>query len=1565
MDRSTSSFDARRGSLFTVHRSLFVVWFALACSLFASGAFAVRPCSINWYDEFTYGQPTRALNGNGGWTGSATTEILAWDNWCCTIVGGSGSVDASKTGLNYYGSGSVVWVHTAIVGYNDNSNTMWNIWIDDESGRNHACLSGSDNLLVGKSGGNTTAGKSLTDRAGHDIDIEINTAVHTAEFYADGVSLGQLSYPNGQSAKVDRIRFERVDSPAAAGAMLLIGELYMGEGDIVPPTTPRAPFRPLSWRPITDVTFAWPPASDACRGVADYHVQVGTSPGSVNVADAWIGNTTSYSFTGVSGATYYCRVRARDNAGNESGWSDTGSSAAMAPPPVLQVDGEPFFPIGYYTSTAPSSVEGARDYLLTQHAQGMNTALSCYSIWCCGESYMVNEVEGAALADMKVAMEVHRYAVRGDPGYPPSLIDSQVDLLKNYPNFLGWYLIDEPEVQGMTPSALQEKYDQVKTRDPNHSIWVVHYAYPPLNPPRPALTYLAAEPPPYTDALMTDTYPVSYGTAEFAGALWWVASESKAHTDMAVSYGKQAYLNVPQVQGYQDFGTRLPTYPEQRYLSYAPVVFGSRGLLFWMYEAFSTPEHQENVVGPIAREISQLIPAILSNSTAISATSDHDADTTGNGIPDVAYMFGEDDRGGFLIAVNNTTNSFPVTIELSGQIFADVYDCSSTSVPVEFENRGAPIQARDFPNAWTLTDTFTPYDINVYRLYDTDAAVSIDLGSPDMTDGITNPQPPDGDTTPINQDGINCRRNLDPSGSPADAGFYFAVSDSFAFEGGNPDLYISIDYYDTGSGTLELTYDAADLAYKSAGAVALTGSGDWKQYVWHVTDAYFGNRQSGGSDFSILGPAGSVFYLDRVRVSENDPGSPVAVASCSPRTGSAPLTVDFDGSRSYDPDGTIVSYEWDFDGDGATDAVGANVQRVYSANGTWVASLRVTDNQGLTGVRRIPIAVGAPSAVPPAPVSAFSVSVAQGRATLTWTNPSDCDLAGVTIRAATGAYPASPTDGLLVCDRPAAPGAADSYSYNLFDNVQWYYAAFAYDQIPSYSAPAFASASSCVSIWLNEDFDSYVNGDLGGQGSWTTTGSVSARVVAGLPQGRPGQGVLMDEVAAGGAAIANEISFPPRGQGYYYLSLDMAQNSAGASGAAIGYVTFFASDSSTEIAKLHIQKSRLMLQYGSGTYAIISTSVVNNTWYTVRIGFDANTRKLDVWLNDQAKGTGFAWKGTGTDFARIVISSSSAGVNPQQVYIDNLKLEPRPNTPSAVRDDGAYTPSLSKLHFSFDPVICQGQYKYAIGTTPGGVNVRNWTGCGLSTDVLASGLLLSDNQIYYVSVQAETGHGASGSIKTSNGITVAPAVSIQQAKSLSDGGPPSDTKSLRGKVVSAAFDGFFYVKETGRHYGMRVVSSASVTTGDEVDVCGVMKGSGAERFLDAAGNAVIKTTPGPEAPAPIVLASSAVGGVDLNPLAPGVVAGVGPNNVGSLVRVFGKVTQRRTTDPKYFYIDDGCGLKDGTTTGGVENVGIRVIADPASYPTDSYVSVTGIISCFDASGLRPGALATSAQTLRL
>ncbi|MFK7920829.1 MAG: PKD domain-containing protein [Bacteroidia bacterium] len=72
--------------------------------------------------------------------------------------------------------------------------------------------------------------------------------------------------------------------------------------------------------------------------------------------------------------------------------------------------------------------------------------------------------------------------------------------------------------------------------------------------------------------------------------------------------------------------------------------------------------------------------------------------------------------------------------------------------------------------------------------------------------------------------------------------------------------------------------------------------------------------------------------------------APVAAFTLTPNNGSSPLPVQFDASTSYDPDGSISSYAWDF-GDGNT-ATGLTPINTYTLSGNYSVRLVVIDNNG-------------------------------------------------------------------------------------------------------------------------------------------------------------------------------------------------------------------------------------------------------------------------------------------------------------------------------------------------------------------------------------------------------------------------------------------------------------------------------------------------------------------------------------------------------------------------------------------------------------------------------------------
>jgi len=76
--------------------------------------------------------------------------------------------------------------------------------------------------------------------------------------------------------------------------------------------------------------------------------------------------------------------------------------------------------------------------------------------------------------------------------------------------------------------------------------------------------------------------------------------------------------------------------------------------------------------------------------------------------------------------------------------------------------------------------------------------------------------------------------------------------------------------------------------------------------------------------------------------------SPVAAFTYSPSSPVVGTPVVFNASTSYDPDGTIVSYQWDLNGDGTIDTSGATGQVIYSTPGTAVVGHGEAHNCGLS-----------------------------------------------------------------------------------------------------------------------------------------------------------------------------------------------------------------------------------------------------------------------------------------------------------------------------------------------------------------------------------------------------------------------------------------------------------------------------------------------------------------------------------------------------------------------------------------------------------------------------------------
>lgn len=215
------------------------------------------------------------------------------------------------------------------------------------------------------------------------------------------------------------------------------------------------------------------------------------------------------------------------------------------------------------------------------------------------------------------------------------------------------------------------------------------------------------------------------------------------------------------------------------------------------------------------------------------------------------------------------------------------------------------------------------------------------------------------------------------------------------------------------SGTLNDTW-VYNLAANTWTQVIATPAPDARRLHAAVYDAsrgehviYGGNKASGATTSEVwafrLAPSG-----------ENVP--PSASFTVDPATGPALTSFLFNGSASSDPDGTIVSYAWDF-GDGAT-GTGSSATHGFAAQGTYTVTLTVTDNRGGTGTASSNVFVAAANVPPTAAIGVTRTANDTFQVSGSASTDSDGSIASYAWSFGDGAT----ANGVSASHRYAAPG---------------------------------------------------------------------------------------------------------------------------------------------------------------------------------------------------------------------------------------------------------------------------------------------------------------------------------------------------------------------------------------------------------------------------------------------------------------------------------------------------------------------------------------------------------------
>lgn len=245
---------------------------------------------------------------------------------------------------------------------------------------------------------------------------------------------------------------------------------------------------------------------------------------------------------------------------------------------------------------------------------------------------------------------------------------------------------------------------------------------------------------------------------------------------------------------------------------------------------------------------------------------------------------------------------------------------------------------------------------------------------------------------------------IEPVANPVDAVAFFKITSGQMSTGleksGAAVLFL---YQDTAGGTLSLGV-LLSAAAGTAGSTTITLSGLPAGAGFLVKDDAFDRWQitpptgsvswtwpQGRGDGMALGPLGTEFavtlfpqftagitravflsgsatspteielnLLDPIIVSGTPNEPPLVGFTVSPADLRINQPVTFDASSSFDPDGQIAKYEWDFNGDGLFDSTTTEptVTYTYSTAGSKSVTVRATDNEGATARSTLSVSIG-------------------------------------------------------------------------------------------------------------------------------------------------------------------------------------------------------------------------------------------------------------------------------------------------------------------------------------------------------------------------------------------------------------------------------------------------------------------------------------------------------------------------------------------------------------------------------------------------------------------------------
>ena len=346
---------------------------------------------------------------------------------------------------------------------------------------------------------------------------------------------------------------------------------------------------------------------------------------------------------------------------------------------ITYVNGKPFFPLGAYNVPRHSFGEMRRAGFNTVHQyRGFHNGLTGVREYL--DHCLANGLFG--IVDIETYTQIptnHKLDADG--------LRKFVDAVRDHPALLAYYAADEPEYHAMPVSEYVKGYRLLKALDPHHPVIIVNQQAESI------AAYAKA-----ADVLMPDPYPGFYQaslTQKPLSIISAAASEALLHKPAATWLVPQLHNVGPFYDARGELYGRTPNLTELRFMSYAGLASGARGLVYYTHGAApwdirATPRFFEGF-----KALAQEVRAMGKVAVCGKAIA-HDADMPA--IRSQAWLSG---RQLYLLAVNNSSASVQTEFRL--------VRAQSTTLTVVSEDRAVNIDADGH-----FTDTFAPWAVHIY-----------------------------------------------------------------------------------------------------------------------------------------------------------------------------------------------------------------------------------------------------------------------------------------------------------------------------------------------------------------------------------------------------------------------------------------------------------------------------------------------------------------------------------------------------------------------------------------------------------------------------------------------------------------------------------------------------------------------------------------------------------------------------------------------------------------------------------------------------------------------------------